>query len=92
MNILHRFILAVFIYLEQICKLFSPDLSCKFVCLQLGPNVTIGRNVVIHEGVRVRESIILEGAVVQVKTFTMGSSMKLLYVDININICSIELK
>ena len=41
-----------------------------YVCvrLQLGPNVTVGRNVVIHEGVRVKESIILEGAVVQVET------------------------
>jgi len=36
------------------------------LCHQLGPNVTVGKNVVIHAGVRVRESIILDGAVVQV--------------------------
>jgi UDP-3-O-[3-hydroxymyristoyl] glucosamine N-acyltransferase len=34
--------------------------------LQLGPNVSIGKYVNIGEGVRVRESIILEGATLQV--------------------------
>lgn len=38
-----------------------------FLSLQLGPNVTIGAAVVIGPGVRVRESIILEGASLQVK-------------------------
>lgn len=35
-------------------------------CLQLGPNVSIGKGVTIGGGVRVRESIILHGAVLQV--------------------------
>ena len=34
--------------------------------LQLGPNVTIGKNVVIGPGVRVRESLVLEDALIQV--------------------------
>ena len=34
--------------------------------MQLGPNVSIGKYVNIGEGVRVRESIILEGATLQV--------------------------
>ena len=36
------------------------------VFLQLGPNVTIGKNVVIGPGVRVRESLVLEDALIQV--------------------------
>ena len=38
----------------------------KIYSLQLGPNVSIGKYVNIGEGVRVRESIILEGATLQV--------------------------
>jgi len=37
-----------------------------FLFLQLGPNVSIGKGVTIGGGVRVRESIILHGAVLQV--------------------------
>ena len=37
------------------------------LCWQLGPNVTIGKNCVVGEGVRVRESVVLEGAVLQVR-------------------------
>jgi len=44
--------------------LISP--FCCFLCWKLGPNVTVGKNVVIHAGVRARESIILDGAVIQV--------------------------
>lgn len=37
-----------------------------FLCPQLGPNVSIGKGVTIGGGVRVKESIILHGAVLQV--------------------------
>ena len=36
------------------------------LCPQLGPNVSIGTGVTIGAGVRVRESIILHGATLQV--------------------------
>ena len=36
------------------------------ILLQLGPNVTIGRNVSVGAGVRVRESMVLQGVVLQV--------------------------
>ena len=35
---------------------------------QLGPNVTIGKHVTVGAGVRVRESMVLEGSVLQVGT------------------------
>lgn len=37
------------------------------VSIQLGPNVSIGTGVTIGAGVRVRESIILHGATLQVR-------------------------
>lgn len=44
---------------------------CFFLSIQLGPNVSIGKGVTIGGGVRVRESIILHGAVLQVKWVTL---------------------
>lgn len=38
-----------------------------FISVQLGPNVSIGKGVTIGGGVRVRESIILHGAMLQVQ-------------------------
>jgi len=44
--------------------------STFYILLQLGPNVTVGKNCVLGEGVRVRESLVLEGAVLQVCMLT----------------------
>ena len=59
-------------YLENVCADLRNDASSVdqtsylIVLLQLGPNVTIGKNVVIGPGVRVRESLVLEDALIQV--------------------------
>ena len=42
-------------------------LQYQLLCPQLGPNVSIGTGVTIGAGVRVRESIILHGASLQVQ-------------------------
>ncbi len=41
-----------------------------FAPFQLGPNVTIGRHATVGAGVRVRESMVLEGAVLKVSKIT----------------------
>lgn len=47
-------------------KIYFCILLSLFLSLQLGPNVSIGKGVTIGGGVRVRESIVLHGAVLQV--------------------------
>ncbi len=47
-----------------------PSVRCsdRPFSFQLGPNVTIGRHVTVGAGARVRESIILQGAVLRVRS------------------------
>lgn len=50
-------------------QLCSDDHLRFFFSMQLGPNVSIGTGVTIGAGVRVRESIILHGATLQVSLY-----------------------
>lgn len=54
-----------------------------FLSLQLGPNVSIGTGVTIGAGVRVRESIILHGATLQVSSGHILSVLLCLGIEIN---------
>ena len=47
-----------------LCILFILSVLCY---IQLGPNVYVGAGVVIGAGARVREAIVLDRAVIQVK-------------------------
>lgn len=57
-------------HVKNMKLLFGGKLTCICVSLlQLGPNVSIGTGVTIGAGVRVRESIILHGATLQVSPY-----------------------
>lgn len=64
---------------------------CLFpVSIQLGPNVSIGTGVTIGAGVRVRESIILHGATLQVRHWKqLPGTNKLFFVCFNKSISSL---
>lgn len=52
--------------MNEVTPLNVSSLTPCVLSLQLGPNVSIGKGVTIGAGVRVRESIILHGASLQV--------------------------
>ena len=82
-------------YKKNLCQL-SQLVDChQYLCyFQLGPNATIGKNAVVGEGVRVRDSVVLEGAVLQVTDRTLVSQFSnILYIledhTMPITICSL---
>lgn len=58
---------------------FNVKDSC--VLFQLGPNVSVGSNVVIGAGARVRETILLDGAELKVMSSCITITNALFFLD-----------